>query len=1307
MRQLSRIHSQRRVDSDDDVEMKRESARSPSWADIQPRDEEVTDGVLSVNESPPTSPRPSSSVGPASSIDDLDLEHLPDPEYAGDDDDQGSDVNLSPRIRRNLRESARHWPHGELAEAEGTSRSNPIPISDDESHFRVDDDDDDEQAGTESDDEPDPLAIAQSKIIGAMYPAVYINKKFMEEERARKRARRHRPRPHDSDANNGPVQPGHVRVRRRATPFDRPVIGDAESSGGSSGEENGDASSVGVSEPPRSPTLTANNPVRKAYIDLVDISSDDESRNEDEDEDEDDVCDAVDDEARARWNEEGVSTKREESLINYMLNRTGVKKRSKKPYRRPKRPQSSRLPRTSSSGARIVTHGVRPHGLYRQTRLPFTRKDNSPTVTSPQRPAHAHSRAGSANEPEGLELSGPHRRSTERDEGFLYDVVVSASSKAKDRTRNEKHAGLYTFHDKGRRITTGRAHLQATVHEEEEWATSEVARNTSDSFARSMAPPRAKVSSKQRVITSVNPRSEDIDAFVQTTLHPHVTEGVSGARHGIDDVDQLVWPCGEEELDCGIPRLQSGLAFAAKTDLVEGRLQEVISSSAIILNGMPPPSTYFGQASISPMPIASFIDIVETGLSTLFASLSRDNAEIDDNENEVWCQSLKNIGPWVTWFRRQASLDGLMALGTLLNNVLTGTHKVVEEYYASRTDSSYANRLVLEIQWHVIAMAYRIRPDDPFDLASRSPTNIATHFKLLISHLWSFGLEKPVLALYSPADSPKLYQRLAELWVCLIHISQSWGQLQRVGSVWDLLQRAAVESSANQPRSYWYMASERIWGAIFSLCTLSQVTVYGVTTSRPRMPPSWTIVDYALSLVDLTLTKQDGMSRRRRKDLDDYIRLLIGRCLFLHHTWEWSMQDAFIVFKRLLTVFKSRHFSNLIGEKADYPRFLRESNLELLDEQKGNAYTLFLKLLVAAADDNQGGNQVKKLLSITGPVGAVSFKQASSHREFSALCNRLTFIAVAIYLDPNDAKNLVARARRYVDIKEMDHMTCRGYIRGAMYTGILMRKKGIPLQDVVDWLTEVADELTGQFIRQGLPAKLAVGERLGTRGNEILVSIQMVLASISRIITTEPVDHTSYPEPALLANCECFLLNFNRRIECSNMCLVCIERICTPEAKLTVSKTMTVEIQKLVLSYLDVRAKPLPSRLTAKQDGPESQEEYWPSAADFDDLEVMAAFSDDAESRERREKEQDIVNVSIADTAYSLRTDSSPLQRISDHIIPVLYRLICQGVQEADSEAPQKSVPLYGWVECWTACVSVVVRNGTKVSRLVARFDHC
>lgn len=89
---------------------------------------------------------------------------------------------------------------------------------------------------------------------------------------------------------------------------------------------------------------------------------------------------------------------------------------------------------------------------------------------------------------------------------------------------------------------------------------------------------------------------------------------------------------------------------------------------------------------------------------------------------------------------------------------------------------------------------------------------------------------------------------------------------------------------------------------------------------------------------------------------------------------------------------------------------------------------------------------------------------------------------------------------------------------------------------------------------------------------------------------------------------------------------------------------MTAEIQKLVLSYLDVRAKPLPSRLTAKQDGPESQEEYWPSAADFDDLEVMAALSDDAESRERREREQDIVNVSIADTAYSLRTDNSPFQ---------------------------------------------------------------
>lgn len=90
--------------------------------------------------------------------------------------------------------------------------------------------------------------------------------------------------------------------------------------------------------------------------------------------------------------------------------------------------------------------------------------------------------------------------------------------------------------------------------------------------------------------------------------------------------------------------------------------------------------------------------------------------------------------------------------------------------------------------------------------------------------------------------------------------------------------------------------------------------------------------------------------------------------------------------------------------------------------------------------------------------------------------------------------------------------------------------------------------------------------------------------------------------------------------------------MCGPDIKLAAFDGGASILQGLIMAFLNVKDKTLPSRLTLaaqNQESQESQDDY--GSFDFDDPVLLAALDDhDVESQSRRERDQEVVAVSLA-----------------------------------------------------------------------------
>lgn len=388
-----------------------------------------------------------------------------------------------------------------------------------------------------------------------------------------------------------------------------------------------------------------------------------------------------------------------------------------------------------------------------------------------------------------------------------------------------------------------------------------------------------------------------------------------------------------------------------------------------------------------------------------------------------------------------------------------------------------------------------------------------------------------VVASEEPLDDLSLYPCVAELWICLVHLGTVHGKEPgarrecNFPSIVEILQHGlATAESSTQGGLH---ASEETWCTLFGLCTLSQFSAYGVSTSFSRMGTSWELVLLALDHIRLVANPQidSGLSSRTLRRRDAYIRLVVSRCLILHKRWYWRLDDdaSAALFRRLVDVFKSRKFADLRGEIAGFAAFVQESDARLLLEHANtdSAFAIFLKLIFASAEqmrptlrEDEYLGRAKKLLSLVTSVGSVQLSALRSpfDEQLSMLYNRFSSLALAIRILPSSENVLyrVSLARRYVDFGRSAAATRSVCIRAANFLALQALDMALPVGPALEWTSEIAQVLVLEFravvdVDAGAIATPLVNDDARGRRTELIQCTQLLLSGF------HDMSHTTTP----------------------------------------------------------------------------------------------------------------------------------------------------------------------------------------------------
>ncbi|CCL98524.1 uncharacterized protein FIBRA_00523 [Fibroporia radiculosa] len=874
----------------------------------------------------------------------------------------------------------------------------------------------------------------------------------------------------------------------------------------------------------------------------------------------------------------------------------------------------------------------------------------------------------------------------------VSSVPSKATAQERKRKKHCNQGGLFTFASGGERLLSGRTHHRPITIDAEEHVRSSLPHNLLMSKT-SLPHPRARTGHK----------AGSSKAYVNSTLDNYwsAEEDIKQAPRAASS-DTLREQAHQDDLDLhrvtldfDVPVLPSGIPFGPDTYLGKGHLHDLITflSDAHDIS-RPTSCSLLGVRLHSEMSTQDFAACLEQ-VSDRAQDLITRRAPIEGEQVRQWRILLHSLNSHMVWLFRAAEDDDYVALSSAMDRQVGRLRAVVEEPTEVIPEDEVPYLLVYEIHWFTLEAAFRMfvchrrRHGQLCDVSL-----LRQRLRVLIRQLWDFGFRN-LLDPFNGADENALpdesmSRRVSELWVCIIHLinagattlQDSLDQPSEIISFWRTYTDFVREAIAPRRDISELVISESVWRSIFTLCSLSQFSVQGITTSLPRLGASWELVMIALDRIRLgvDLVVDAKLSKRSLQKRDEYIRLMVARCLVLNRKWRWTLDDAWILFNRLLDIFKSRRFANLLDEPSDFPSFLRHSNLQLLSENKRSdtAFTLFLKLVVQAANDNrtqadQPGQippRVKKLLSLCVPVGSVPFTKVTppTKHELSMLYNRFSAVAVALYLEPTTAnlKFRLANARRYVNFHDTDNETRRACIRGLMHFAILLQHLSLPLDELLDWLAE----MTSCLIDEHQDPQSA-----GYSKSWIVVSIQMLLGCVRRIIETPLMgsmqNKLQYPEPALLRG-------------------PWVTRVLATTSNLTGIATTRIEIRKLVQAFLDARAAVLPKPARPRvphvhaEESQESQEEFAMfDQLDYNDPELLAALGEPGEGstfQENKNKDQIVSEL------------------IDSQISPAIYRLVCkyfndltdQGSLEPYSQEADK------WVDCWVGCANVVVQNGRR-----------
>lgn len=937
------------------------------------------------------------------------------------------------------------------------------------------------------------------KVLNRMIPAFMI-KKLANGGGSSQQARNKRDRSvtsSESDGDTSKPLPGQSRTRIAINPKDTHEIkGDTESSDDDrSSAADSEIDHISARKPFDADVVSLKGSKRdKVILDLTDSSSD----SSDDGVDDDQIRAYLGDELEKPVRRGRV---REESLIDWMLASTRTIGVHKKP--RVKNSSGSRRG-TISSKFDVTTRESRKMGRGRQTILNFEPQRSS----SGRRRGEGRSAPLSSRQPASdTDVAHPSDR---HEPVNPYVQEKSRKQKQKDRLALAKRNGIYTFASENEYVVTGRRETAMVTVDLEDEGFHRALAPLSQDWARAFKPPPIKTNARpplSRQPPPDTPGGHDLQEDV--VVHPLKTF------------------CDRRDIrgDFDIPVLPSGHTSPLHHYIRKGQLHDLITTlSSTTVPLMPATFTLRGVTLDPSMGIVAFsksLDQIFEDISHLATRLpGLDVAE----EDQEWRGLFRITSQMTSWFRVAADEAEFSRLRSgIQRHVLEAISRIQEQ----GLDGTSIETSTFATCWFTVELSARAG----ILFSTAAPNPLRASVSMTVQILLKFGLVETMTSIRDGTnpDASSSAHGSAELWICLFHLLDTYNDpTKKPHPLWTVVTEALETTDVSKTP---LETSESIWRAVFSLCALTQFSVHGMTTGTSRLPACWELVVLALKKIRLAADPiaDRALSSASLDKRDEYIGLVTLRCFHLWNRWHWQLEDASILFNQLVEIFRSRKFASLRHEQPDYPAFVLLNDWSILSNygHGDTAFVLFLKLLVQAASsggaDNANSNRtllprVKKLLSLAIPVGSLPFSKNKPTvvQDLSMLCNRLSAVAIGIYLDPSHHMSRISHARTYVDISDADETTRLAVIRGLMNLAILLKNNKIPLDGIIIWVEDIANVLTNEYKNLNMPKSEAVDQdQLSIIRGRLFLSVQVLIGAVRQIIDAHKLA-SEYPEPALL-----------------------------------------------------------------------------------------------------------------------------------------------------------------------------------------------
>ncbi|GJJ11453.1 hypothetical protein Clacol_005686 [Clathrus columnatus] len=929
---------------------------------------------------------------------------------------------------------------------------------------------------------------------------------------------------------------------------------------------------------------------------------------------------------------------REPELIDRMLQRT---RRVVLPRTRKRAPNGGKRTRVANANE-IVTHRAKPKRFH-QTKIPFERIKEVSGNIMPSR--------------ENRDTT-PRTRTSDSEAEVQHQIAPEKVRKKKryKRARPDKYQNVYYTRNDGFNVSSGRSRpvIQVDLNDQE--------------FHDALAP--EKLPEKMPRNHHKHRTTRLVNRFLNVTSVEHHDDEFDLDGHG-PSVQKI-------SLDLEIQPLLAGLTVGREGYIGRGRLFELIS----FLNGtgldfaISPALTLLDICLDSSRPIGEMSEGLASVFDRLYniTTLPLEAPESMDSTAEMQHMAYA-LCQFVTYkalcSTEEEANHTITIISAQTKHLLT---RMDERLALVSADGHCLDFRSFSLYWLAVELHLRISYSRQRKLTNNETANFLNtrtaeeYIVQLIRRLLEYDTDRIMQPLQRDGltlDKNSPHVRVLEYWVCVFHVSAflAHSSTSPTSSFWRLLQ-AGLEVQSNKPDSP-LAQSEGTWKTIFTMNAFSQFSIEGISRPLVKAQTCWPIIIKVLQSIRLNADagRDGGKPATTIQKRDAYLRLVTARCYILSSRWLWDTNDADEVFRELCSIFRSREFGNLLGEPDDFPPFIRDRNEALCHSYSTSdtAYSILLKLVICAVRNFNGEERLRtikvtRLLSLVVPVGATSFSKTSPplDNDLSKLYNRYSAIYVAIYVDPSEKqiRSRLQQVRRYVNFKLADPDSRIAAIRAMMNIAILLRHFKKPLTDVLQWASEMIDDLLAEY------GDLHVKNGVENDINYVILLIHTVLGTIRFIMDTPTLDRSastvaSYPDTAYLQ--------------------VWMPQILS--SPLIKDHRTGLEICSCIQRFLAVRADVIPLPTLPKprlEESQESQDDYGDYELDMNDPTLLALFDHSEPVNEN----------------YSADQHAS---EVLDGFSSKLYSCVCLHLGCTGPLYPYQEVD--AWLESWLGIGKILVQN--------------